>query len=783
VNALEPTETHIGLMTEEAERRLRQYGRNVISEAQPFAVALFAHKFWGVIPWMLEAAILINILISRWAEAILIAVLLVFQASLGFYQERNGKRAVDLLKQKLSILANVKRDGAWRTLPSAEIVPGDLVHLQAGNIVPADIAIVDGYVLVDQSQLTGESMSVEVAADKTAYAGSLVTQGEAFGNVSSTGDNTYYGRAASLVRLAEKPPLLQRLALQIARYLLVLDVALAIAAIIVLGATGGQIASILVFVLMLLVLSVPVALPAMSTLSATVGTGALAKMGVLTTRLSAIEDAAAMDVLCIDKTGTLTENRPTVERIVAFSPYSEDAVLYFAAHTVDVSSQEPINLALLDSAKERNLMGSGMRITNFVLEPFDPRTKSSGASWISEGGKEIRAIKGEPLSIAKLTNTSWSEIADRVTELSQSGNRVLAVAVGDKSELKLAGFITLTDQIRKDSADLIAQVKKNGIRVVLVTGDGRVTAESVAARVGIEGATVPDATDYESMRPDLADRYNIFPRVLPQDKYLIVKALQDAGHVVGMTGDGVNDAPALRQASVGIATANATDVAKSAAGLVLTQPGLTNIRAMIMVSRNIHQRMRTWILAMITRKGAIPIFITLGLLLFREEVITPTLAFMFMLFGDVVTFSLSKDNVLPSTKPDRWDMRSMVTYGSAYASLMLLMSVLVFWIARYSMGTPLVQAQPIVFTWLVLVGGQAVLYLVRTRRVFWEKPYPSSWFAGATILTVLVAAAMANFGFLMEPISLAWIVALLIAAFFYVLIGNGLLAIIRYLGK
>jgi H+-transporting ATPase len=723
---------------------------------------------------MLEASILINLIIGKYADAVLIALILIFQAVLGFYQESNAKRAISLLKNKLSISVRVKRDGKWQTLPSSELVPDDYVLLQAGDIVPADIKIVDGFVLADQSQLTGESMPVEINIGKIVYAGSLITQGEAHGIVSATGKKTYYGKTASLVRLAEHPPLLQRLALQIAKSLLILDIALAIIAFIVLSSSGASIFSILTFILMLLVLSVPVALPAMSTLSATLGTGELAKLGCLTVKLSAIEDAAAMDILCIDKTGTLTENKPKVDKIIPFSQYSEDEILHLVACTVPSSTSDPLNQALLNSAKEKNLISDTTRPSQIVFQPFDPKTKTSGA-WFLEHGKQIYVIKGEPLSIAKMTNAAYGKIEKQLSSLSQSSDRVIAVAINDDSKLKFAGLISLTDPIRSDSAELISLLKNKGVKVILLTGDNKNTAKRVAAEIGIQGEVAPDDINYENISPETVERYTVFSRVLPQDKYYIVRALQKAGHVVGMTGDGVNDSPALRQANVGIATANALDIAKSSAGIVLTKPGLSNIPNLINVSRSIHQRIKTWISAMITRKLALPVFIAFGLLIFKESVISPFLAFIFMLFGDIVTFSLSKDNVAPSAKPDRWNLRSLIYYGSIYGLVLLLMSLGVFWIARDTMGLPLEQVHTIVFTWLVLSAGQAVLYVVRTRTVFWKKPYPGRWFVAASVLTILLAAAMVTLGIFMQPIPLVWFGILLIAAFVYVLICNGIL--------
>ena len=763
-----------GLTTAEAQKRLEQFGENTISEVKTPPVVLLLKKFWGIVPWMLEISIILDLVIAKWSDAFLVAALLIFQAILGFYQEQNGKRAVLLLKQKLSVFAHVKRDKKWQTLSAAKVVIGDYIHLQAGNIVPADIKVTRGDVSVDQSQLTGESMPVDMSIGKTLYTGSLIAQGEVYGEVVAIGDKTYYGKTASLIRLAEKPPLLQRLAMSISKYLLIVDLILATVAIVVMSISGMSFFSILTFVLMLLILSVPVALPAMSTLSATIGTSALAKMGVLTARLSAVEDAAAIDILCIDKTGTLTENKPKVEKVVSLSSYSENEIIYLAARTVDTSSREQLNLALVDSAKEKELLNDLSLDKQTRYEAFDPKTKSSGA-WIWEENKELHVVKGEPLSIVKLSGTGWSSIEDKVADLSQSGDRVVAVAIEHNSKIDLIGLISLTDPVRSDSAELISLLENKGIRVVLLTGDGKNTAESIATKVNIKGQTAPDDTNYETILPDDAEKYSVFPRVLPQDKYWIVQAFQKAGHVVAMTGDGVNDAPALRQASVGIATSNATDVAKSAAGLILTQPGLTNIPAMIMVSRSIHQRMRTWLLAMVTRKAAIPSFITLGLLFFKEPVITPVLAFMFMILGDIVTFSLSKDNVIPDEKPAPWNIKQLVTYGSIYAVVMFLMSIALYWYAREVKGLTLPQTQTIVFVWLVLVAGQAALYLVRAKDVFWNKPYPGQWFVISTVFTVILAVTMSTFGLLMQPISIAWFGELAILAFSYILVGNILL--------
>ncbi|MCW4047670.1 MAG: HAD-IC family P-type ATPase [Candidatus Bathyarchaeota archaeon] len=773
-----PSQSNVGLTREEVEKRIQQYGKNVVSEAQPRMISSLLRKFWGIVPWMLEVAIVITLIIGNIAEAVLIAILLVFQALLGFYREQHAKRAVALLKQRLSVMAHVKRDGKWQKILSSELVPDDLIHLEGGDMVPADIKNIEGNVLADQSTLTGESLPIEIKPGSTVYAGSLISQGEAIGIVTATGDKTYYGKTANLVRLAQRPLLLQRLATEIARYLLAIDILLAIGALIAMIYLAFAPLSMVLFILMLLVLSVPVALPAMSTLSATMGTFALTKRGTLTTRLSALEEAASMDVLCIDKTGTITQNRLEIEQIVPLSPYSAADVLRFAAFTVNDSTHDPINLVLMQKAQEQKLFRDDKKEFRIRLEPFDPETKISGA-WISQNNQETHIIKGEPISVAKLTNASLPEVEEKVTQLSSSGARIIAVAAGTESQAKLVGFVSLIDPIRQDSSNLVTSLKNQGVRILLLTGDGKATAQAVAAKVGITGETAPDDITYDKIDLKTAERFSIFPRVLPQDKYYIVGALQKGGHVVGMTGDGVNDAPALSQANVGIAVSNATDVAKSAASLVMTQAGLDSILETIKISRANYQRMKTWILAMITRKVAIPVFIAVGLFIFGESVITPFLAFVFMLFGDIVTFSLSMDNVIPSSQPNRWSIRLLLPEGLTCASIMLLMSLLIFWIARYVEGLSLAQTQTIVFTWLVLVAGQAALYLLRARRVFWEKPSPGRWFLVATIFTVAVTAILAIVGVFMEPISIVWFVYLMLAAFGYLLITNGALLILQ----
>ena len=773
-----------GLSAAEVAERLERFGPNAIVEAPPRTWALLAHRFWGVIPWMLEAAVVIDLVLGRYAEAGVIGALLVFSAGLGFYQERRGKKAVALLRSQLTVSARVRRDGTWQTLPATQLVPDDLVYLRAGDVVPADVALSDGVVSLDQSQLTGESLPVEARAGATAYAGSQVARGEASGVVTATAGRTQFGKTAQLVQLARAPKRLQLLTVSIAKYLLALDVVLIA---IVIGAAiwkGTTLSNTLPFALMLLVASVPVTLPAMFTMSAAMGAANLSKNGVLATRLSAIEDAATMDVICVDKTGTVTENRLSVGTVAPLGDTSPDQVLALAVAASDEATQDPLDLAILTEAKGRGL-ADGETPERLAFVPFDPATKRSEAD-VRADGVTTHVVKGAPRTLAELATVPFEEIEADVERLAADGARVLAVASGTEAALHLDGLIALADPPRADSAQLVKALGAQGVRVVMVTGDSEATARAVAQEVGITGEVAPPGAISEHLDAETAERYSVFSGVLPEHKFALVKALQDAGHVVGMTGDGVNDAPALGQADVGVAVASATDVAKASASLVLTKEGLGEILMAIKGSRNIYQRMQTWTTAMITRKAAIPPFLALALLVWGAFALTPLLVVLFMLLGDIATFALSKDNVVPSTRPDRWVVRSLVTTGLGFATLLFLASGTVFWVAHYGLGLSIAQTQTAAYLWLVFAGGQTALYLARARGVFWAKPYPGKWLVWASVFDIAVAVVMANQGWLMHPLSIAWMASLLGAAVAYLALGNafrlGAAAVIRRVG-
>ncbi|HVC11560.1 MAG TPA: plasma-membrane proton-efflux P-type ATPase [Burkholderiales bacterium] len=762
-----------GLTSPEAAARLRRYGPNAIVEAPPRTIGVLLRRFWGVIPWMLELALVIDLVLGRWIEALFIGVLLVLNAYLGFRQESRATKALALLRQRLTVSARVRRDGRWQVLPAAQIVPGDFLRLRAGDIVPADIRLADGEVLVDQSVLTGESLPVEGRPGSTAYSGSVVSRGEASGEVSATASRTYFGKTADLVRLAAAPPRLERLVVGVAKYLGALDVFLVLAVFAVTIVEGRHFLGALPFMLMLLVASVPMALPVMFTMSAAMGARMLAEKGILATRLSAIEDAAAMNVLCLDKTGTLTENRLAVGAVVPIDAASPDEVLRLAALASDEATQDPLDLAILKAARERALGVDSAQRLSFV--PFDPSIKRSEVT-IRENGEVLRVVKGEPATIAAVARTPWESITQEVARLSADGSRVLAVAAGTEKKLRVAGLLALSDPPRADSAALIAELGKRGVRVQLVTGDGEATARAIAAKVGITGDVAPAGTIGENLDSQTALRFAVFARVLPQDKFFLVQALQKAGHVVGMTGDGVNDAPALRQADIGIAVANATDVAKAAAGLVLTLPGLGEIITAIEASRRIYRRMQTFTLTMMTRKITIPLFLALGVLALNAFVLSPLLIVLLMITTDVATMAVSTDQVTASPEPDRWAIRPLMVTAVALAIPLLLLSGAVFWAGTNVFALDTAKTQTLVFLWLVFAGSQGLLYVTRARSFFWTKPRPGRWLNTATLTLVCVSIVLAFEGWLMAPLPPSLIGGVLVLAAVY-LVGADLVKV------
>lgn len=756
--------TAVGLTSVDAQQRLKQYGPNEIPERRTNPTTALLQKLWGPIPWMLEATIIIQMLLNRGGEAAIVGALLVFNAAISFIEEGKASKALSLLRDRLSTKARVLRDGRWQSIPTASLVPGDCVHLRMGDLSPADIRIDSGDVLLDQSTLTGESVPIEARSGACAYAATLVRRGEATGEVVATGLHTYFGKTADLVRTAKSTSRLQTIVFDIVKVLIIIDMLLVCALLFYAAWTGLPFTDVIPFALILLVASVPVALPATFTLATALGSAELARHGVLVTRLSAIEEAAGMSVLCTDKTGTITKNQLALAAISPFAPISENELLHWAALASDPATQDPIDLAILAVAGTRGLLDGSPQRLEFV--PFDPTRRYSLARYEDASGA-LCVVKGAPHAVATLAINA-PDVVTASEQLAADGNRVLAVASGkDRGSLSLAGLIALEDPPREDSGSLVRGLGDLGIRVVMVTGDNLATACAVAQRVGI-GSRAVGAAAFDHLEADQALDHDVYARVFPEHKIKLVRLLQAAGHIVGMTGDGVNDAPALKQADVGIAVASATDVARAAAGMVLTAPGLVDALSAVRVSRRIYQRMLTYTINKIMKTLEIAVFLSVGVMLTDSFVITPLLIVLLLFTNDFVSMSIATDHVSYSRTPDRWNIKTLMAIGGILATLMLLLSFTVFFVGRDLYGLPLPQLQTLVFVMLVATG-QGNVYLIRERDHFW-KSQPSAWLVSSSIADLAVVAVMATMGVLMAPLNPLLIVELLAAVAVYLLI-------------
>jgi len=757
VNPPEPTNGHsqIGLTSIEARRRLRQCGANTMPDMRTHPLRMAFQKFWAPIPWMLEAAILLEWALGKYIEAAIIALLLVFNAALGLFQESHAQATLAALKSRLALNASVRRDGAWKTLPAAELVPGDLVKLSLGGVVAADVTLIAGEVLLDQSMLTGESVPIEASAGVQTYAGALVRRGEAEANVTATGARTKFGRTAELVRVAHVVSSEQKTVLRVVRNLAAFNSVVIMIVVAYAYALRMPVAEIIPLVLTAILASIPVALPATFTLAAALGAQALAKLGVLPTRLSAVDEAASMTVLCSDKTGTLTQNALTVTTVHALPGFDEAHVLALAALASSEGGGDPVDGAIRTAAVGKPIVDAP-KLVNFAA--FDPAKKISEATVTDSAGDLQRILKGAFSAV--VAEAENSPTAGAIAKgLEAKGYRVLAVAAGPPAAMKLAGLIALSDPPRADSAALITELRKLGIRTVMVTGDAPATAVIVAKAVGLNGAICPPGPI-----PDTVDdeQFAVFAGVLPEDKFKLVKAFQRGGHTVGMCGDGANDAPALRQAQMGIAVSTATDVAKSAAGMVLTQPGLTGIVAAVKEGRVTYQRILSYTLNSITKKTLQVLFLLIGLVMTGQAILTPLLMVIIMITGDFLGMSLTTDNVRPSPAPNAWSVGSLTIAGvvMGLGELVFCVSVLTFGVYRMSFGVPALQTLAFV---AIVFGNQAITYTNRERRHLWASR-PSKWLILSSIADLVIASTLAVVGIAMTALPVLTVAGVIVTA-------------------
>ncbi|WP_448510292.1 HAD-IC family P-type ATPase [Immundisolibacter sp.] len=728
-----------GLSEAEARARLSQYGYNEIREASPGPLRSILGRLWGPIPWMLEAALVLEVVLGKVAGPALIAVWLVFSAVLGGVQERRARTALDLLRSRLQVSSRVRRAGNWQILPAREIVPGDQVHVRMGDIVPADLTIHEGTVEVDQSALTGESGLVRRSRGETIYSASTVGRGEASGTVTATGPRSYYGRTAELVRTARSVGHLDQLLFTVVRYLVSIDAVLAVVLVAAVLWRGEDLLPLIPFFLVLVIATVPVTMPAAFTVANAVEARALTNEGVLVTGLSALQEAATLDVLCIDKTGTLTQNKESLAALVPFAGESEDEVLTWAAASCDEATQGPVELAILGAFKERSLQP--LSRTKFV--PFDPAIKHSEA-YVNRDGQTLRVVLGAPLVVQQLAEPQ-PELMTQVDELAASGARVLAVAAGPVEHLSIRGLVTLADSLRDDAAELVQAIQELGVKVLMVTGDTRATAQAVSHAVGL-GDRFGDAED--SLNNPL--EYDGFANFYPEEKFHLVQALQRSGRIAGMTGDGVNDAPALKQAEVGIAVHSASDVAKAAAQIVMTVPGLQGIVSVVSGGRRVYRRMLTWTITKIARTVELAALLTFGYIATGFFVTPLALIAVIVVLNDIVTITLATDRVQGSSTPRQWDVREIAKIGGALALGWLVLGFAILWAALSVLKLPTLQIQTLMFVYL-MYSAQATIYITRAPGRFWAHA-PSRYVAAATIGNAALASILAAWGILMASV-------------------------------
>lgn len=747
----------VGLTSAEARRRLTEQGPNTIKETaeRPWRRAL--GKLWAPVPWMLEAAILLQLVLGEYSEAAVIGFLLLFNTAVGFIQEGRTQTTLDAMRSRLALFASVRRDGAWIRLPVAELVPGDVVQLSLGDVVGADVRLLDGEVSLDQSMLTGESLPLEAHAGVGTYAGALVRRGEALAVVTATGSRTQFGRTAELVGSASGALGQQTAVLSVVRNLAIFSGCIVVAQVLYAAAHGLKVMEIIPLALTAVLAAIPVALPATFTLASAMGARALARLGVLPTRLSAIDEAATMDVLCVDKTGTLTQNELSVTVVRPLPGYDPPRVLALAALASSAGGDDPVDAAVRHAAAGAGVAELPERV-KFV--PFDPASRTAEAVAVDREGRTVRIMKGAFAAISAMA-LPCAAAGPAASELLQKGFRVLAVAEGPAGQLRLAGLMALSDPPRSDSAPLIAELRAMGVHVVMLTGDAAATAGVVAQKVGLEGRICPPGRASE-VDPR---RFDVFAGVFPADKFHIVRAFQSRGHTVGMCGDGVNDAPALRQAQMGIAVSTATDVAKSAAGIVLTEPGLASIVAAVREGRIAFQRILTYTLRSVTRKIDQMLFLTVGLVMTGHAILTPQLMVLMMTVGDFLAMSSTTDNVRPSEKPNAWRINNLTVAGIVLGTSNLIFCSTVLAVGKLHLGLPLGELQTLAAVTLVF-SGQSVFYVARERRRLWSS-VPSRWVIASSVADVSIIATLAIRGVVMTALPASIVIGVLAAAILF----------------
>ena len=751
-----------GLSQAEAQKRLTQYGPNEIEEKKTNPFLKFLTYFWGPIPWMIEAAVILSGVVRHWLDFFIILLLLVSNAVVGFWEEHQAGNAIAALKAKLAIKAKVKRDGKWITPAARELVPGDVIRVRLGDIVPADARLLQGDpVEVDQSALTGESLPATRKPDEAVFSGSIIRQGEIDAIVYATGENTYFGKTAQLVQEAHTVSHFQRAVLKIGDYLIILAVALVVLIVTVALFRGDPILSTLEFALVLLVAAIPVAMPTVLSVTMAVGARLLAKKEAIVTRLSAIEELAGVDVLCSDKTGTLTQNKLTLGDPFSVNGIPADRVILDAALASRAEDKDTIDLAVIGGLKNDQAL-KGYQVVHF--QPFDPVHKHTEATVKATEGKQFQVAKGAPQVILQMaTNVGEVKpaVEKAVNEFAARGFRSLGVARADQEgKWQFVGVLPLFDPPREQAKATIASARQMGVSVKMVTGDQIAIARETARQLGLgtnilDASGLGDTKHHETTQSaEAIEKADGFAQVFPEHKFHIVDVLQQRGHIVGMTGDGVNDAPALKKADCGIAVSGATDAARAAASIVLLASGLSVIIDAIKESRRIFQRMNSYAIYRIAETLRVLFFMTLAILVFNFYPLTAVMIVMLALLNDGAILSIAYDNVHYKDKPEAWNMRLVLGISTVLGVIGVVSAFGLFYLGERVFHLDRAHIQTLMYLKLS-VAGHLTIFLTRTRGPFWSiRPARTLWVA--VLGTQIVATLIAVYGLFMTPLGWGW---------------------------
>lgn len=763
-----------GLSNDEAAKRFEKNGPNELELKKESALKQILGYFWGPIPWMIEVAAILSLVNKDWADFVIILALLLINAVIGFWQEHKASNALDALKSQLALKARVMRNGKYQDIAARELVPGDIIRIRLGDVIPADVKLSAGdYLSIDQSALTGESLPVNRKTGDIGYSGSVVKQGEMDALVTATGANTFFAKTAKLVESAGAVSHFQKAVLHIGNFLIIVALVLCTLLVVVQLTRGESFIEVLQFVLILAVASIPVAMPAVLSITMALGALELSKQKAIVSRLQSIEEMAGIDILCSDKTGTLTQNKIKLGEPILFEAKDANELILAGALASKEENNDAIDLAVIAGLTSKSILDD-YTLENFT--PFDPVSKRTAAQLKTSSGKTTEVSKGAPQVIFDLCGLKGDPLAKAkqdVMDLAEKGFRTLGVAQKDDADWRFLGILSLFDPPREDSAETIAQAKAHGIEVKMVTGDNTAIAREISGQLGMgthihpAGEFFSEGDDPGNLSPEKAaaiETADGFAEVFPEHKYGIVKAMQGRGRLVGMTGDGVNDAPALKQAEVGIAVSGATDAARGAAALILTAPGLSVIIKAVEVARQIFERMMSYTIYRVTMTIDIMVFVVLSMLIFPTVAghnfypLTPIMIILLALLDDIPIMTIAYDRTRIDPKPVRWQMPKVLTIASTLGSLSVVQTFGLLWLAMsvFHLDKDPQHLQTMLFLQLV-VAGHLLLFVTRTAKFFFVRPLPSWQLFTAILVTQVVAVLICGLGWLVPAIPWSWI--------------------------